>query len=261
MRGEGAAHEAVESQQEEQAHQGLGALDDVGDAFGLEGVDEPDGCHGRGQPGGSLRVAGAQRLAFQGAAHDAEEQQAGQEVDGEVEGMVAPNVQPAEGIVDRQGELHERASGMRHYLPRGPEMADLRVVEDAGLVVEDEAPGEAVEVCGEPQADQQQWQRAPASPPACGDLWRRRGAGRGDGQGRASGLAASLGLGSGFRRELHRVGWPDLIQRGPRSATEGQGGEEEEGPAPRGDRPCLSAPRALRARPRRREGRLLALGL
>ncbi len=39
VRGTGAAHEAVEGQQEEQAHQGLGALDDVGDALGLKGVN------------------------------------------------------------------------------------------------------------------------------------------------------------------------------------------------------------------------------
>jgi len=72
-------------------------------------MNEPEQGHGQGQPGGGLTVAGPEAVALQGASDQGEEGQGGQEMDGEVEGVVAPDAEPAEGVVDGQGELHQGA--------------------------------------------------------------------------------------------------------------------------------------------------------
>jgi hypothetical protein len=61
-------------------------------------------------------------------------------MNGEVEGVIAPNFETAQGIVDRKRKLDHRASAMRHHVRRWPEVSDLRVVHDAREVVENERP-------------------------------------------------------------------------------------------------------------------------
>ena len=74
---------------------------------------------------------------FQRSPQDAEERQGGEDVDRQVDGMIAPGIQPAEGVVDGEGEVQQRPAADRlavarrgERLPDRPEMADRRVLND-----------------------------------------------------------------------------------------------------------------------------------
>jgi len=60
MRGIGAANERVQHEQIEKPHQRFDSLDDIGDAFGLQRVDEPHEGDGQGQRGRRLSKEGAE---------------------------------------------------------------------------------------------------------------------------------------------------------------------------------------------------------
>jgi len=70
-------------------------------------------------------------------------------VDEEIDGVVAPGVGAAEGVVDRKGEVGDRApadGGVCRWAKGGPEAAEGFVEQDGGLVVVDEDAGEAGEI-------------------------------------------------------------------------------------------------------------------
>ena len=77
----------VEREQVEEAHEQLGALHDVGDGLGEQRMDGPDEGHREGRP--PSPEAAAQERAAQRARHDAPQGQGGQDVDEDVEGVVA----------------------------------------------------------------------------------------------------------------------------------------------------------------------------
>jgi hypothetical protein len=73
-------------------------------------------------------------------------------MNGEVGQSIAGDVESAEGVVDRKCQVDDRSSRDRRVWPRRqrnaqrPELADLRVVDDRGTVVEDERGGQTVQV-------------------------------------------------------------------------------------------------------------------
>jgi hypothetical protein len=69
------ANAAVQREQEEESHQRLGALNDVGDARGLQRMDEPDSRYRHREPARGLSVSCAEFVAFQHSPHDAEQQE------------------------------------------------------------------------------------------------------------------------------------------------------------------------------------------
>ena len=103
-----AADGAVQGQQEEQTHQQLGALDDVRDALRLQRVHRPEQRHRHREPRCLVAVASSQARGQERSPDDAEEQERTQQVYGQVEGVVAPDVEPSECVVDRQREVHDR---------------------------------------------------------------------------------------------------------------------------------------------------------
>jgi hypothetical protein len=83
------------------------------------------------------------------AVEEGEEEQGVRDVEGEVEGVVAPDGFAGEGVVQREGEIRERAAGDGEAVgreERGGEMCEARVLRDRGDVVEDEGDGEGVGV-------------------------------------------------------------------------------------------------------------------
>lgn len=96
--------------------------------------------------------AWAQSGKEQGASHQAEESQGCQQMDREVGQPVSARVELARGVVEREGQVDERASSDRRLRRRRErnaqrrQLADLLVVEDRSLVVEDERCGKTVGV-------------------------------------------------------------------------------------------------------------------
>ena len=83
------------SVQVEEPHERLGPLDDVGDALGLQRVDDPDQ---RRRQREQRRVAArylAELRQPDHATNDAEERQAGEQVHREVHQVISPDVEPS----------------------------------------------------------------------------------------------------------------------------------------------------------------------
>jgi hypothetical protein len=132
-------------------------------------MDGPDQRDREGRP--SPAEAAAQKGAGQRAGQHAPEGEGGQDVDEDVERVIAADVQAVERVVDGQGQAHEGpAPGGselrrgRHGLPRRPERLDVRVLGDAGEVVENEGDGQAARVDGgiDRHEDDHGERRAPA---------------------------------------------------------------------------------------------------
>ena len=157
-----AADDAVQRQKVEESHQRFGALDDVGDALGLQRVDHPDQCRCQCEPPCRAAVRVLEARSRQRAVDDTAEHQRREHVHGQVERVVTPDVQATQRVVDRQREVRERAAfdrtmrRWRERLPRRPEPADVRVVRDRADVVEDEWSGETVVVDREADDDEHQ---------------------------------------------------------------------------------------------------------
>ncbi len=175
-----AADEAVEREEVPKPHERFRALDHIGDGFGLQGMHRPK------EP---ERACAGKR---QDPAGDAEERQPRQDMDRQVEEMVAPDLQPADGIVGRKREVEQRAAVDREIALRRmqgagqrPEVAQGGVFDDRPHVIQDEGSPEAVPVGGEPGAgDDGGGQRdGPAG-------WR---AGRGRRRGHAAGEVLTAG--------------------------------------------------------------------
>ena len=73
----------------------------------------------------------------------------------EIEGVVPPWVHTADRVTDGERQLQDRTGTAGHRIPRRPELADLCVIDDSGLVVEKEHPVEAVVIRGESRTDEQ----------------------------------------------------------------------------------------------------------
>jgi len=117
-------------------------------------------------------------------------------MDRDIDYVIAANVEAADGIVDREGEVDNRPARDRRIgfgnqdARRTPPLADLLVVGDGRLVVEDERTGEAVGVRQDSGDDDDR--RAPPEPARRGDL-----------SGRRAGRRRNLGVGwAAFRDRL-----------------------------------------------------------
>ena len=106
-----AADQPVKRQQIEESHQGLRPLSKIGHRLGLERVEGPECGNGQPQRRGGSAEAVAHRRQQQGPPQDAKQQQGRRQMDGQVGGVKAPDVQAAHGIVDRQGEVQQRPAG------------------------------------------------------------------------------------------------------------------------------------------------------
>ena len=187
-----APNHAIEREQEEQPHQQLGPLHDVGDALGLQRVHDPDQRRRERHPWRRVAVPLTQAGTQQRAPYDPVQRQRRHDVDGQVEGVIAPDVQPAQRVVHGQGKVDDgprshRAVGRRGQEARQrPELADARVSRNRAQVVEEEGAAQAVVVGPDAGKDQQN-----GSDP------------RGGGHGRApSGPGGRAGGGSAFPASL-----------------------------------------------------------
>ena len=146
------ADQAVKHQQIKQADQRFGPLDHIRDGFGLEWVDDPDQGDDRGQGSRGRGKSPAEAGQNQCPPHDSQEQQSRQNVDRHIDQMVAPDVQPAESIVQRQRKADHGPSadqirlGRKEHPPERPEVANRSVIDDPTLVVEHEFAMQAVAI-------------------------------------------------------------------------------------------------------------------
>ena len=151
IRGIGAPNDRIKGQKEEQAHHELGPLDDIRDALRLQGMNEPEDRHGRRQPCRVRSIRAREPRARQGSADDPEQGQAGQDVQGEVHGVITPDIEATQGIVDCQREIDDRPAPdggaltrRRESVPDRPEVPNRRVGPDGQPVIEDERTVQAV---------------------------------------------------------------------------------------------------------------------
>src|SRR5438132_1032 len=125
-------------------------------------MDEPEKCDRRREPWPRLADLGAETLPCERPADERPEEEAVREMEHEIEGVIALDVEPAERVVDGEAQVDERAPGdgamdrrqERH--PRRPEMPDGRIPGDRLEVVEEERAVEAVGVRGDARADEEE---------------------------------------------------------------------------------------------------------
>ena len=148
---------AVQREEVEQPHQPLGPLHEVSDGVRLERMQHPDRSHNQCQPArdawGDRRERGPAGPG-QRPPQYAEQDETRGDVDEQVKRVVAADVLPGDGVVDREGERGDGPAGERRILrrpgrlPHRPEPADVRVRLNGLDVVKDERPAEAVVVGG-----------------------------------------------------------------------------------------------------------------
>jgi hypothetical protein len=111
-----------------------------------------------GQIGGAAAESNAQPRELERPADDAERQQRANQVDRDVAGVIAANVEAADRIVEGEGQIDDRAPGNRSvglrnkHARRLPPLTNLAVVDDRRLVVENKRAGQAVRI-GEKSGD------------------------------------------------------------------------------------------------------------
>ena len=117
-------------------------------------MDRPEERYGQGEPGGVLPVAGPEPFQEERPPDDPEEEEPRQEMDDQVEEVVACGVEAADRVVKRQAVPDQGAAGAGDYLARRPEPPDRLVLDDPGDVVEDKRSPETVEIDEGPDRDQ-----------------------------------------------------------------------------------------------------------
>ena len=160
--GLGPAQRAVQRQQQEQGHQQFRTLDDVGDAFGLQRVHLPNERNGHCQPCGGPVQSALELFEAECSAQQTEEHQCTRQMQGQVDRVVAADVQPAQGIVQRKRLALHRASfdgeigGDKHGIPNRPPVMDMGIVADGIQVVENKWPAKAVVIGPDANGDDDQ---------------------------------------------------------------------------------------------------------
>jgi len=89
----------VKGEQEEKSHEGLAALDNIGDRFGLERMDCPEQGTGKGKWGGDAAIGFPETVRQESSADDAEERQRRQDVDHKIEEMITPGPFTTDGTI------------------------------------------------------------------------------------------------------------------------------------------------------------------
>jgi hypothetical protein len=103
--------EAIERQQIEQSHQRLNPLDDVGHGLGLQRMERPQQC-GRQRQGRCITPKTSDKGGTrQRPADDPEHRQTSEDMNKQVGRMIAPDIGPAQRIVDRKGDIGDRPAG------------------------------------------------------------------------------------------------------------------------------------------------------
>ena len=151
-------NKTIQRQQIKQPHQRLRPLDDVRHRLGLQRVKGPEKGKSEGHECGVERGQARWGSAFAGlrrtphrappqkrAPGDAEESESCQNMNQDIQRVIAPSGVPADRIVDRQrriehgpalhGHAHARGSQRR---PGRPEVADRRIRRDRRGIVENE---------------------------------------------------------------------------------------------------------------------------
>ena len=80
---------------------------EIGDALGLQRMDQPHQRHGQPQSLRGIPKPSAKRGDLQRPPHDAGERQRRQHVNQEIDRMVTPHLQAADGVVEREGKGDE----------------------------------------------------------------------------------------------------------------------------------------------------------
>ena len=164
------ADEAIENQQEKQGHQRLDPLDDIGHRLDLQRVQAPQEGDDQRHRQGLRPEPFAQHRPQERAPHQPEQRQAGEEVNEQVERVVAPDPGPAHRVIDRQREVGQRPARDR-FIGRGPpgpperpQLADRGVLQNGRFVIKNERAGETVVIGNENRADDHR--RRQGDPPA-----------------------------------------------------------------------------------------------
>ena len=137
-----AAGEAVERQQVAQAHQRLGALGQVGHRFGLHRVPRPERAHQESQDRRVGAEARREQRPPQRAPHQGEQDPSGQDVNAEVDRMIAEYLGASDRVVDRVGKVEQRPTADhvgrpgREGEPGRPQAPNGRVARDREMIVQ-----------------------------------------------------------------------------------------------------------------------------
>ncbi len=131
------------------------ALDDVGDGGHLDGARGPEDGSQEGDAVGGRPVALPENGQVQGVADEEEQEDRRQVVDGEVDEVVAEDVEAPDIAVQGEAQVGEgpfylfALNAVKGFFDLGPVQGlegDVPVIADVGLVVEDPRPLEAVPV-------------------------------------------------------------------------------------------------------------------
>ena len=126
---------------------------EVGHTLGLKGMGHPEQRHRQREPRSRVSVAGPQALGQQRPSDEAKERQGRQDMDHQVDDVVSPHVEAAEGVIEGERQLHRWPMRASQEPSHRPGVADIGIVADGMVVIEDERTGEAVVVRGETDDD------------------------------------------------------------------------------------------------------------
>ena len=151
-------HGGVEREEIEQAHHRLGALRDVVDELGLQGMHQPDEGRRKRETVGAAAVLA--KDAPEDTAQCAEEQQRRDDQHRDVPGPERRGFKAAHGVADGERQTddrpprHRALHGCADGIGQRPEVADERVADDGAGVVKDKWRAEAIGVDEETAGDQ-----------------------------------------------------------------------------------------------------------
>ena len=95
-------------------------MPDVAHALGLQRMRHPEHGHDAGRPGGRSRPLPARPLRLQAAPHHPVQQQGRRQMDAHVQQAIAPRIEPAQRVVDRERKHDHGPGALRQDLARRP---------------------------------------------------------------------------------------------------------------------------------------------
>ena len=125
-------------------------------------MDYPDHGHGHRQRRGEPLEASVKALQGKRAVHHAQQEQPGQQVNHQVDDVVAGGMESADEVVDRQRKPPDRTGRAGDDRLEGAQLVDCRIIDDGRQIVEHHRTGEAV-VVGQQTSGKDQ-QRRPGMP-------------------------------------------------------------------------------------------------
>ena len=122
-------------------------------------MDEPDQSDRHCQPRSLTPITLTETFSQERSPHDAEQNEASEHVNRQVEGVIPLHLPSPQRVVDREGKARDRTPGHRALAarlpgPGWPQLSDVGIVADGGMVVEEERAAKAVLVGGQADGNQ-----------------------------------------------------------------------------------------------------------